>query len=344
MSAAADEPYLTENQGKGMNEPDRSRALVLLNMGGPTTSAEVEPYLLRLFSDRELLPLLPGGFGQRLFARWMSRLRAPASREKYRRIGGGSPLLEWTEKQARAVCGQLPTGFTPFVAMRYSAPFAGDAVAAIRAAGIDEAVVLPMFPQYSAATSGSSLKDFGRAAACIHPGLKYSVVDSWYLSGGYLDALAATVLEGLAAFPEEQRSQVPILFSAHSLPQRLVDKGDPYLNQTLRTVRGVVQRIGECPWHLGFQSRNGPVKWLGPSIRELMERLARQGHLALLVVPVSFVSDHLETLWDIDIAYREMARQLGIRHFVRSPALNDRPDFIAALAHLIMEHLEWQNR
>ncbi|NLC71384.1 MAG: ferrochelatase [Desulfuromonadaceae bacterium] len=327
-----------------MNEPDRPKALVLLNMGGPITLDEVEPYLQRLFSDKELISILPGGLGQRLFARWMSRLRAPSSMEKYRRIGGGSPLCIWTEKQARAICQKLPGCFTPFVAMRYSAPFAGDALASIRDAGIDEAVLLPMYPQYSSATSGSSIKDFTRAAALVHPTLKYSIVDSWYLANGYLDALAATVVEGLAAFPEEQRSKVPILFSAHSLPQRLVDRGDPYLNQTLRTVRGVVQRVGECPWHLGFQSRSGPLKWLGPPVREIMERLARQGHRALLMVPVSFVSDHLETLWDIDIEYRKIARDLGIRHFVRSPALNDRPDFIEALARLIIDHLEWMSR
>ena len=327
-----------------MNEPDRPRALVLLNMGGPATLDEVKPYLIRLFSDKDLLSILPGGFGQRLFARWMARLRAPASMEKYRRIGGSSPLLAWNERQARAVCQHLPGHFTPFVAMRYSAPSAADALLAIRQAGIQEAVVLPMYPQYSEATSGSSLKDFRRAAAALHPELQYTVVDPWYLAAGYLDALAATVREGLDAFPEEQRAQVPILFSAHSLPQKLVDQGDPYLNQTLRTVRGVVQRLGECSWHLGFQSRNGPVQWLGPSVREIMERLARQGHLALLIVPVSFVSDHLETLWDIDIAYKEMARGLGIRHFVRSPALNDRPDFIAALARLVTAHLEWVSR
>ena len=318
-----------------MSEADKARALVLLNLGGPENLEEVRPFLRRLFSDRAMLPLLPGGVGQAAFARFLAWLRTPQALSKYRAIGGGSPLRAWTQRQARAICEHSSCSLRPFVALRHSEPFAAETLAVIRDAHIDEAVVLPMYPQYAAATTGSALKDFEKEAVLVHPNLRYTVIGPWYLDAGYLDALAATVREGLSVFPEEQRSRVPILFSAHALPQRMVDRGDPYLNQTLGTVRGVVERLGTCAWHLGFQSRGGPVRWVGPSIREIMERLALQKHRALLMVPVSFVCDHLETLWDIDVGYRKLAKDHGIVHFVRSPALNVRPDFIDALAHLV---------
>ena len=322
-----------------MSEPDRARALILLNLGGPENVEEVQPFLQRLFSDRSMLSLLPGGVGQALFARWMAWLRTPQAVEKYRAIGGGSPLRTWTQRQARAICERSSLRLLPFVALRYSVPFAAETLAVIRDEHIDEAVVLPMYPQYSVATTGSALKDFAEAAAHVHPRLRYTVIEPWYLSEGYLDALTATVREGLGIFPEEQRRQVPILFSAHALPQRMVERGDPYLNQTLGTVRGVVERLGECVWRLGFQSRSGPVRWVGPSIREFMERLALQEQRTLLMVPVSFVCDHLETLWDIDIEYRRLAKKLGFLHFGRSPALNVRSDFIDALTGLVEEQV-----
>jgi ferrochelatase len=224
--------------------------------------------------------------------------------------------------------------------MRYSPPFAADVLAQIRQAGIDQAVVLPMYPQYSRTTTGSSIKDFCRAVSAVHPQLQYTVIDPWYLWSDYLDVLAATVQEGLETIPEDFRASAQVLFSAHSLPQRVIDRGDPFLAQTLRTVRGVLQRIGEYSWHLCFQSRGGPAKWLEPSTKETIRRLARKGHKAILVVPVSFVSDHLETLYELDMEYGQFARSLGVKYFVRSPAMNDRPDFTKALADLINDHLE----
>ncbi|MCR5219572.1 MAG: ferrochelatase [bacterium] len=322
-----------------MSEPDKARALVLLNLGGPENLEEVRPFLRRLFSDCAMLSLLPGGVGQAAFARFLAWLRTPQALSRYRAIGGGSPLRAWTQRQARAICEHSSCSLRPFVALRHSAPFAAETLAVIRDAHIDEAVVLPMYPQYAAATTGSALKDFEKAAVLVHPNLRYTVIGPWYLDAGYLDALAATVREGLSAFSEEQRSRVPILFSAHALPQRMIDRGDPYLKQTFGTVRGVVDRLGECTWHLGFQSRSGPVRWVGPSIREIMERLSRQRHRTLLMVPVSFVCDHLETLWDMDVEYRKLAKSLGILHFVRSPALNVRPDFVDALVHLVEEQV-----
>lgn len=323
-----------------MIEPDSPKALILLNMGGPASTDEVKPYLFNLFSDKDLIQIFPGGIGQKLFARIVSHFRAPVSADKYRRIGGRSPLLEWTEKQGRAISRELASTFTPFIIMRYTAPSACETLLQIRNAGIGQAVVLPMYPQYSKTTTGSSLKDFCKAVAALHPDLQYTIIDPWYLWSGYLDVLAATVSEGLDFIAEDLRSETQILFSAHSLPQRLIDQGDPFLTQTLRTVRGVLQRIGHCHWHLCFQSRGGPAKWLEPSTKETIRRLARQGHKSILVVPVSFVSDHLETLYELDIEYRHYAQSLGVRHFVRSPSLNDRPDFTRTMAELINDHLK----
>ncbi len=323
-----------------MIEPDSPKALVLLNMGGPGSTDEVKPYLFKLFSDKDLMQILPGGFGQRIIARIISHFRAPTSAEKYRRIGGSSPLREWTEKQARAICQDLASSYTPFIIMRYSAPFASETLLQIKNAGIEQAVVLPMYPQYSKSTTGSSIKDFCRAVSTLHPQLQYTVIDPWYLWSDYLDVLAATVQEGIESIPEAFRSDAQILFSAHSLPQRMIDQGDPFLTQTLRTVRGVLQRIGECNWHLCFQSRGGPAKWLEPSTKETIRRLGRQGHEAILIVPLSFVCDHLETLYELDIEYNQYARSVGIRHFLRSPSMNVRADFTRALADLINDHLK----
>ena len=255
--------------------------------------------------------------------------------------GAARRLREWTEKQSRAIIRDLNTSYTPFVIMRYSSPFASETLAQIRKAGIDQAVVLPMYPQYSKTTTGSSIKDFCRAVSVIHPQLQYTVIDPWYLWSDYLDVLAATLSRKVwSPSPSIFAADAQILFSAHSLPQRLIDQGDPFLTQTLRTVRGVLQRIGECHWHLCFQSRGGPSKWLEPSTKETIQRLARQGNQALLIVPVSFVCDHLETLYELDIEYDQFARSMGIRHVVRSPSMNDRPDFSRAMAGLVNDHLE----
>jgi ferrochelatase len=221
--------------------------------------------------------------------------------------------------------------------MRYWPPRAQEVLWRMRSEGVRQALVLPLYPQYAGATSGSSIADFRQAAATLFPELAYGIIDHWYDWSAYLDALAARIGEGLQRLPENLRAQAPILFSAHALPQKVIDRGDPYLGQTLATVRGVMQRLGERPWRLGFQSRSGPVKWLQPSIETVLKDLAAEGYTAVLMVPLSFVSDHIETLHEIDQVYREKACDLGIVHFARSPSLNDQPDFIQALAGLVAQ-------
>lgn len=324
------------------DNPGSPIGIVLLNMGGPDSLQAVEPFLYNLFSDRDLIQLPLGALLQKPFARLISRRRARSVIENYRAIGGKSPLLGWTQRQAEGITRTLGPRFRPYVAMRYWHPRADEALEQMRKDGVKRAVVLSMYPHYTGATTGSSVKDFRRAAALIHPDLSLQVIEHWYDWPGYLDALAECIRQGLELFPEDLRSRVQILFSAHALPQKFIDRGDPYLEHVLDTTRGVMKRIGNRSWRLGFQSRSGPVKWMEPDTVEVIDQLAAEGRQAILLVPISFVSDHIETLHEIDMEYRAHAQAKGITHFERSPSLNDSPGFISAMAELVKN--TWESR
>jgi len=333
-------PYVVILQRCDLMDPDKPTALILLNMGGPDSPEAVEPFLYNLFSDRELIQLPLGSVLQKPFARLISHFRSKRVQLNYRLIGGKSPLLEWTTRQAEGAASELGPSFYPAVAMRYWHPTAEETLRRLTMEGIEQAVVLSMYPHYTRATTGSSINDFRRAAARVCPQLTYTVIEQWYDWPDYLDALANRVHEGLGLFHELVQDQVQILFSAHALPQKFIDRGDPYLEHVLATVKGVMLRLGERPWRLAFQSRSGPVKWMEPDTVEVIDQLAAEGCEALLMVPISFVSDHIETLHEIDIEYCEHAQAKGIRLFRRAPSLNDRPDFLQALANLVRDHLE----
>ncbi len=318
---------------------DQPVALILLNMGGPDSLAAVEPFLFNLFADRELIQLPAGRLLQKPFARLISHFRAKKVVENYRQIGGRSPLLEWTEKQAVGIAERLGERFRPYVIMRYWQPRAEQVLADIKAAGIQIAVVVSLYPHYTGATTGSSVNDFKKAAAAVHPELEYRLIEEWYDWPGYLDALANRVNEGLDTFHDLLRDEVQILFSAHALPQKFIDRGDPYQQHVETTVEQVMERVGYYDWSIAYQSRSGPVKWMEPGTEETIAQLADAGHRALLMVPVSFVSDHIETLQEIDIEYRELAVRQGIVNFQRAPSLNDHADFLDAMAMLVREHL-----
>lgn len=308
-------------------------------MGGPDSLKAVRPFLYQLFSDRELIRLPAGALLQKPFAALISLLRAPKVRLNYAQIGGKSPQLMWTTRQVAGVARELGPHVKPYVAMRYWAPRAADTVKQLCADGVEQAVVLSLYPHYTGATTGSSLNDFARAVQQHHPGLRYTVIREWYDWPGYLDALANRVREGLERFHEMVRDEVTILFSAHALPQKFIDRGDPYLEHVQCTVRGVVERVGGNPWALAFQSRSGPVQWMEPDTVDEIDRLAAEGVPGVLIVPVSFVSDHIETLQEIDFEYRLHAEKAGLPRFERAPSLNDKADFIKALAGLVKDHL-----
>jgi ferrochelatase len=319
---------------------DKPTGLVFLNMGGPDSLRAVRPFLYNLFSDRDLIQLPAGALLQKPFAFLISRLRAPKVKVNYASIGGKSPLLEWTVKQAEGTASALGGQVKPFVAMRYWRPRAEECLRQMKQAGIRQAVVLSLYPHYTNATTGSSLKDFKATAARIYPELEYTVIREWYDWPAYLDALANRVREGLEKFHELVRDEIPILFSAHALPQKFIDEGDPYLDHVLCTVRGVMERFEERPWLLGFQSRSGPVQWMAPDTLDVLDKLGAEQAPGALIVPVSFVSDHIETLQEIDFEMRMHAEKIGLPRFERAPSLNDHPDFLQALASLIKYHLE----
>jgi len=324
-------------------DPDpnpKSTALVLLNMGGPDSPEAVKPFLYNLFSDRDLIRLPAGAFLQKPFAKLISHFRSKHVTENYRYIGGSSPLLKWTTLQAEGIARELGDDVRPYVAMRYWTPTAEETLKQMAADGVERAVVLSMYPHYTGATTGSSVKDFRRAAKQLHPTLSYTVIEQWYDWPGYLDALAERINAGLDYFHELVRDQVEILFSAHALPQKFIDRGDPYLEHVIATIKGVMSRVGERPWHVGFQSRSGPVRWMEPDTVEVLDRLAKDGKEAVLMVPVSFVSDHIETLYEIDVEYNEHAQKSGIRLFHRAPSLNASPLFLQGMAGLVRSHLD----
>lgn len=307
-------------------------AVLMLQMGGPDSLDAVEPFLLNLFSDRDIIRLGPA-FLQPLLARWIARRRAPKVEAQYEKIGGRSPIRELTEAQARALEEQLGQGFHCFPAMRYWRPSTIEALAAVKKAGISRLVALPLYPHYSRATTGSSFNELRRVLALSGAGFSLSTIESFYNHPRYLAALARTIEEGLGFFPAGE--EVTLLFSAHSLPVSFIESGDPYLSQVEETVRLVMERFPNYRHQLAFQSKAGPVKWLEPATEKSIARLASGGCRNLLMVPVSFVCDHIETLYEIDVTYADLAREKGIVRFRRSPSLNTSPLFIDCLADLV---------
>ncbi|MBT0651796.1 ferrochelatase [Geomobilimonas luticola] len=307
-------------------------AVLLLQMGGPDSLDAVQPFLTNLFSDRDIIRIGPA-FLQPLIARLIARRRAPKVEGYYEQIGGKSPIRELTEAQARALEEQLGGEFRCFVAMRYCRPSTIEALAAIRKEGIERIIALSLYPHYSRATTGSSLNELKRVLGEAGVQFRVSSIDRFFDHPRYIDALEEKIREGLGQF--HPLADVEILFSAHSLPQSFIDDGDPYLAHIEETVRLVMERFENITHHLAFQSRAGPVKWLEPSTEAMLEHLAAHGSKNLLVVPLSFVSDHIETLYEIDIQYAKEAFKLGYAKFWRSASLNDSPTFIDCLADLV---------
>lgn len=319
--------------------------IVMMNLGGPATLDEVEPFLLRLFADREIiqLPL------QDYLGKFIATRRAPKVRKLYDAIGGGSPILKWTEAQGEAMCRRLdemspstaPHKF--YVAFRYTTPFADDALQAMKADGITRAIAFTQYPQWSCSTTGSSLNDLWRAAkrTGLEDAFEWSIIDRWGEHPGFVSAMASAVEDGLEAYPAEERDGVLVMFSAHSLPLSVIDRGDAYPSEVSASVSRVVQAMGlRNPHIVTYQSEVGPVRWLGPSTETVIEQLAKRGQKSVLVVPIAFTSDHIETLSELDIEYAELAHSLGMTGFKRAPALNARPDFLDALADMVFEHIE----
>ncbi len=316
--------------------------VVLLNMGGPDSLSAVRPFLARLFSDRELIRLPAAPLTQPLFAWIVSGLRARKVRRYYEEIGGGSPIGRLTEAQRAALEAALRGeggNFRVYVGMRYWYPLSRHAVLEMKDDGVTRAIALPLYPQYCAATTGSSFNDLAASMRWARAAFPLSFVRSWPDHRGYIAALSEKIAETLAGVPAPGPGEAPrthVLFSAHGVPKSFVDAGDPYADEVARTVRAAMRSFRGVPHSISYQSRAGRAEWLGPETVGEVARLGREGVRALVVVPVSFVSDHVETLHELDIRLRGTAAQAGIATFLRVPALNDAPAFIAALKEIVL--------
>ncbi len=318
--------------------------IVMMNLGGPQNLGQVQPFLLELFADREIIQLpLQSWFGPRL-----ARKRTKKVQQNYQDIGGGSPILEWTEAQGQGMCERLdrispetaPHKF--YVAFRYVTPKSEDALAAMHADGVRRAVAFTQYPQFSCSTTGSSLNELWRASKRLglQDAFDWSVIDRWPTHAGFIDAMTETVREGLAKFDEADRDDVLILFSAHSLPMSVINRGDAYPAEIGASVHEVMKRLDyDHEYLLAYQSDVGPVPWLGPSTETVLEDLGAKRRKNVLVVGIAFTSDHIETLHELDIEYGELAHERGITNYVRAPALNGMPLFQDALAEIVREHL-----
>jgi len=317
----------------------------MMNLGGPKDTSEVGPFLLKLFEDREIIQLP----FQRYLGPFIAKRRTPKVTKLYEGIGGGSPILRWTEEQGRGMVARLdemspetaPHKF--YVAFRYVHPFSEDALKAMKADGVERAVAFTQYPQFSCSTTGSSLNELWRAARRVglQNDFSWSVIDRWPTHPRFIEAMTQTVRDGLEQFSPEDRDDVLLMFSAHSLPLDVINRGDAYPQEVGASVHEVMKRLGfSHEYLLTYQSDVGPVPWLGPSTEEVIKELGKKKRKNVLVVGIAFTSDHIETLSEIDIEYGELAHEVGITNFKRAPSLNGLPLFQDALAEIVHEHLQ----
>jgi protoporphyrin/coproporphyrin ferrochelatase len=327
-----------------MTRTTRRVGIVLFQLGGPDKLEAIEPFLFNLFCDPDIIDFPFARIGRKPLAKLISTTRARKVEHHYATIGGGSPIRQHTERQAQALEAELHSqGIDArcFVAMRYWHPFTHEAVQQLRKAECEEVVLLPMYPQYSSTTTGSSLNEWRRLFTNDDLPVHCPVhcVEPFYRNTTYLDAVIEKVNEALARFPVSHRPE--ILFSAHSVPMSVIEKGDPYQQQIEETVALLMERGGwSNPHRLCYQSKVGASRWLQPSLRHTLEKLAAEKTSDVCVVPVAFVSDHVETLGEIDHEAREQALRLGFRQFEMSAGLNDSPRFIKALSQIVQQAMD----
>lgn len=321
-------------------------AILMLNMGGPTHTDQVGEYLLRIMTDRDMMQL---PFQSKL-GPWIAKRRTSEVQKKYAEIGGGSPILKWTNLQGELLCKQLDN-VSPetaphkhYVAFRYVDPLTSETLQKIEEDGIEQTVIFSQYPQYSCATSGSSFNAiYNHYKTRNFPkNMKLSIIDRWSTHPLLAKAFADRILTELAHFPKDIRNQVQILFSAHSLPLKAVNRGDSYPSEVAATVHMVMNELKYSnPYHLVWQSKVGPLPWLGPFTDESIEAYVKQGKKHFILVPIAFVNEHIETLHELDIEYcDELAQKLGIDKIRRAAAPNDHPLFIDALTDIVATHLK----
>lgn len=300
------------------------KALLLLAFGGPRSLDEVEPFLTRLFRGRKPSP------------EQLEKIT-----DRYRLIGGRSPLPEITFGQAKALEESLTAkghSFKSYVGMRYGHPLVEETLKKIHEDGIHDVIALPMAPFRSRASTGAYIEEVHQSREDIKEKIAISFIEGWHIHPLFLKAVREKVQEGLMEFAPGVRKRVHLIFSAHSLPKSIIEN-DPYAKDMEASVRGVLEGIEPQPWHMAFQSKGGgPEEWAGPEVESILTELSHKNIREVLIVPIGFVSDHIEVLYDIDIVYRKKAESMGMV-LRRSPSLNKSERFIEALSHVVEEHL-----
>lgn len=321
-----------------MTSQNNKHVILLLNLGGPESPSDVKPFLYRLFEDPEVIriPWTP----LRKFVAWaISTSREKKSQAMYAKIGGGSPIRKLTDRQATALEKSLRVQYPDVIvrtAFTCSNPLIEDVVQETARLGATSFIALPLYPQYSMTTTKSALARTRDAVKTFTPTADYAAIKEWPTQPSFIEAHAELIKTECLEFAAFERDRIHLVFSAHSIPENLVSKlGDPYKAQMEQTVNAVLDKLQwSDKWSLGWQSKLGPVKWLGPSTEDVVVGLGKSGVQNVLVVPIAFVTDHIETLYELDQELAEKARDAGVIHFRRTPGLNDHPLFIRALTEL----------
>lgn len=314
-------------------------AVVLLNLGGPDSIESIEPFLFNLFRDPDIFKI---PIGQKLFAKIISKRRAPKVAEEYELIGGKSPINEWTEIQRKMLDIELKSydpNIDVLVAMRYWKPLTEETVECINKNGYDKIYLLPLYPQFSVSTTGSSFNEWKRKYKGDENKVVY--INNYHDDLTYVKAINERIDQTLLKFPEDIRKDFQLVFSAHGTPMSMVRNGDPYSGQIKKSIELIMKdRNYSHEHHLCYQSKVGPVKWLEPGTDDKIEELAKEGKKHLLIIPISFVSDHVETSFELDIEYRHVADENNIENYIVMTGLNDSKTFIKALKDITIKEIE----
>lgn len=314
-------------------------AVILLNLGGPDSLDSIQPFLYNLFSDPDIFKLPLAFITQRLFARRVAKKRAAQARINYEAIGGKSPLLERTQEQAIALTLALNDHgqYDVYVCMRYWHPMSREVISELKDKNYTNIILLPLYPQYSLTTTGSSYNDFVRECNRQRYQPAIRLIDYWYDSTLYQQGIVESIESAREQFSDPEPDTIELLFSAHGLPQKIVDGGDPYQAHIEDTYRMICNRLNWPHTSLCYQSRIGPLQWLKPYTEDIIKEKASQGCQQMLVYPIAFVSDHVETLSELALDYAQVATDAGIAEYRVVPALNDHPKLIAALESLVLD-------
>lgn len=328
----------------GLSSNESARVSVLLaNLGGPETLDDIPHFLFDLFMDREIIPIPVSGMLRKPLAYWLARKRAARVRERYALIGNGSPLVSLTRQQADALSRIFENQQKQYhlsIAMRYGKPSLEKTLSTLPGT-VTDLVVIPLFPQYCRATTGTLIKEIKRLLSRQRSTIKLHWCHSFHKEPLYIRSMSKLIAREIDTLSNEKNGDYRIIFCAHSVPVSFIRKGDPYISHIESSARDISRHLDleDDRWQIAYQSQVGPVEWVGPTVEQVFKEMAAKKINHVICVPVSFVSDHLETLYDMDIDIARKAAALGFQSCIRVPCLNEDPDFIALLDYLVEKAL-----